>query len=289
MANVLCTEDQVLILHHLVEGTSIRSISRITGVHQTTILKLLVRFGNACREFLDERMRGLELHHLEVDEQWTFVAKKQGRLHADQKDNPHIGDQYLWIAVDMETKLIPTFAIGKRSADMARRFLVDLANRIALPVPMDIGERNGIIPQISTDGFAAYQEAVDLAFGPYCRYGQILKDYRNREQPGRYGPPELVGTERREIFGPLKTDTICTSHIERVNLTTRTLLKRFTRLSLCFSKKLENLAAAVAIYVAYINFCWMHRTLKGTPAMKAGLTGHPWSMEELFETVMRTA
>jgi IS1 family transposase len=289
MANVLSVEDQISVIHHLVEGVSLRSISRMTGIHRTTILKILVKFGEGCREFLDQQMRGLELHHLECDEQWTFVQKKQGKLHAEEKDNPKIGDQYLWIAIDMHTKLIPTFAVGKRSADNARRFMVDLANRLALPTPTDTGERFGIIPQISTDAFAAYPEAVDLAFGSYCRYGQIIKDYRNADQPGRYAAPEMVGTERREIFGHVPLETICTSHIERLNLTTRTLLKRFTRLSLCFSKKLENLVAAVAVYVAYYNFCWQHKTLKGrTPAMVAGMTGHPWSIDELFDRVMAT-
>ncbi len=127
---------------------------------------------------------------------------------------------------------------------------------------------------------------MDLAFGSYCRYGQIIKDYRNADQPGRYGPPELVGTDRREIFGAFDPFSICTSHVERVNLTTRTLMKRFTRLSLCFSKKLENLAAAVAIYVAYYNFCWMHASLTGTPAMAAKVASHPWSIEELYERVL---
>jgi IS1 family transposase len=245
-----------------------------------------VKFGDVCRDFLDQQMRGLELHHLECDEQWTFVAKKQGRLHNDDRDNPRIGDQYLWLAIDMDTKLIPTFAIGKRSADNARRFMVDLANRLALPTPTDTGERSGIIPQISTDAFNAYPEAVDLAFGSYCRYGQIIKSYRNAEQPGRYAAPEMIGTERREIFGNVPLETICTSHAERVNLTNRTLLKRFTRLSLCFSKKLENLIAAVAVYMAYYNFCWQHKTLGGrSPAMMAGITGHPWSIEELYDRV----
>lgn len=290
MANVLSVDDQISVIHHLVEGCSIRSITRVTGIHKTTILKLLVRFGDACREFLDQQMRGLELHHLECDEQWTFVARKQGRLHDDDRDNPRVGDQYLWLAIDQDTKLIPTFAVGKRSADNARRFMVDLANRLALPTPTDTGERRGIIPQISTDGWQGYPEAVDLAFGSYCRYGQIIKDYRNADQPGRYGPPELVGTDRREIFGHVPLSTICTSHAERVNLTTRTLLKRFTRLSLCFSKKLENLVAAVAVYVAYYNFCWSHATLEGrTPAMTAGVAGHPWTIEELFDRVMRDA
>jgi IS1 family transposase len=289
MANALSVDDQISVLHHLVEGSSIRSITRVTGIHKTTILKLLVRFGSACREFLDQQMRGLELTHLECDEQWTFVAKKQGKLHDAERDNPSIGDQYLWIAVDQETKLIPTFAIGKRSADMARRFMVDLADRIALPAATDTGIRSGTVPQISTDGFSGYAEAVDLAFADNCRYGQIFKDYRNTDMPGRYGPPELIGTERREIFGTFNPMTICTSHVERMNLTTRTLLKRFTRLSLCFSKKLENLAAAVAIFVAYYNFCWMHKSLNGTPAMAAGVTGHPWSMEELFDRVTQDA
>ena len=290
MANVLSVDDQILVLHHLVEGTSIRSTSRVTGIDKKTILKLLVKFGNACRDFLDGQLRGLELRHIQCDEQWTFVQKKQGKLHNEERDNPRIGDQYLWIAFDTDSKLIATYAIGKRSADNARRFMVDLANRIALPTPTDTGERAGVIPQISTDAFAAYPEAVDLAFGSYCQYGQIIKSYRNADQPGRYAAPEMIDTERREIFGHVELDTICTSHVERQNLTTRTLMKRFTRLSLCFSKKLENLAAAVAIYVAYYNFCWNHKTLKGrSPAMMAGITSRPWSMEELFERVMQAA
>ena len=289
MANVLSIDDQISVIHHLVKGTSIRSISRITGIHKRTITNLLVRFGNACKEFLDRQMRGLELNHLECDEQWTFCKKKQGKLQPHEQDNPKIADQYLWIALDMDTKLILTFVVGKRSADNARRFMVDLANRIALPTPTDTGERPGTIPQISTDGFNGYPEAVDPAFGSYCRYGQIIKDYRNADQPGRYAAPEMVGTERREIFGNGRLRTICTSHVERVNLTTRTLLKRFTRLSLCFSKKLENLKAAVAMYLCSYNFCWSHATLKGrSPAKMAGIASRPWDIAELFDKVMAT-
>ncbi len=292
MPNVLKREKQLQVIHMLVEGVSLRSVERVTGVQKKTAMRLMVKFGQACRAFLDRKMRGLELRHIECDEQWTFVSKKQGRLTDEERGSAKsakIGDQYLWLAIDMDTKLIPTFIIGKRSADMARRFCVDLANRIALPYGTDTGERAGVIPQISTDAFAAYPEAIDLAFGSYCRYGQLIKDYRNADQPGRYGPPEMVGTERREIFGPIDPMSICTSHVERVNLTTRTLMKRFTRLSLCFSKKLENLAAAVAIYVAYYNFCWMHGSLNGTPAMAAKVASHPWSIEELWERVMGTA
>ena len=137
----------------LSKGTSIRSISRVTGTNKKTIMRILVKFGTACRKFLDKQMRGLELHHLECDEQWTFCRKKQGKLNDLEKENPKIGDQYLWLAIDMDTKLVPTFVVGKRSADNARRFMVDLANRIALPTPTDTGERAGIIPQISSDGF----------------------------------------------------------------------------------------------------------------------------------------
>lgn len=291
MANVLCVDDQIAVLRHLVEGCSLRSVSRLTGIHRTTVMNLILRFGSKCRDFLDAKMRKLELSHVEVDEIWTFVQKKQGRLHNDEKGSPRIGDMYLWVALDQDTKLIPSFVIGKRSADMARRFMVDLANRLRLPRGTDTGEIPGIVPQLSSDGFNAYPEAVDLAFGGYVNYGQIIKDYRNVDQPGRYGPPEMIGTHRREIFGRLDWRSICTSHVERQNLTIRTFLRRFTRLSLGFSKKLENLAAAVAVYVAYYNFCWRMRENKGgrlrlPPAMEAGVTNELWDLETLYDAVM---
>src|ERR1700680_3331769 len=139
MANVLKREKQLQVIHMLVEGVSLRSVERVTGVQKKTAMKLMVKFGQACRNFLDQKMRGLELHHLECDEQWTFVLKKQGKLQADD-DNTRIGDQYLWVAIDQDTKLIPSFIIGKRSGDMARRFMVDLASRINLPRATDTGE-----------------------------------------------------------------------------------------------------------------------------------------------------
>jgi IS1 family transposase len=295
MANVLASDKQQTVLRLLVEGSSIRSIERITGVHRDTIMRLSVRFGQACRTFLDEEMRQLTLAHIQVDEIWTFVGKKKGRLPAEEWDNPLIGDAYLWTCVDQDTKLIPTFMIGKRSADMARRLMVDLARRLSRPVPHDSDDHayaTGAyrpVVQISTDGFAPYPEAVDLAFGPYVKYGTITKEYRNADRKaGDYSPAQIISSRRKARFGMREDEarSICTSHVERNNLTIRTFMKRFARLSLGFSKKLDNLAAAVALHMAYYNFVWKPSTLKGsTPAMAAGVTRRLWTFDDLFSEV----
>jgi IS1 family transposase len=301
MANFLKQDRQKQVLHTLLEGSSIRSTERLTGVHRDTICRLLVNFGQRCREFMDSRLRGLTLDHIEVDEIWTFVAKKQARLTPDEKAECFdVGDMYLWTCLDAETKLVASFLVGKRSADNARRLMKDLASRLVFPgshaSDPHAWQAGGYIQitQISTDGFSAYPEAVDLAFGPYAKYGQIIKDYRNANQPGRYAPPEMVGTERKAVYGlrPTEEWTICTSHVERHNLTIRTLMKRFTRLCLGFSKKLENLEAACAMFLAYYNFYW--RTRKpGTSgryrvpaAMAAGVVPNLWTFEDLFQHVM---
>ena len=198
MANHLPREKQIEVLHHLVEGNTLRSTARLSGVHRTTIMNLMVKFGTACKAYMDAQLRGLTLRHVEVDEIWTFVAKKQGRLEAEEKAECFDkGDVYVWTALDQDTKLIASFVVGKRSADNARKLMTDLSRRMVMPDARQ-SDRTGTfvrITQISTDGFAAYPEAVDLAFGPYAKYGQIIKDYRNHDQPGRYGPPEMVGTE----------------------------------------------------------------------------------------------
>jgi IS1 family transposase len=303
MANVLAADKQRMALQMLVEGNSLRSVTRLTGTHRTTVMNLLVSFGDACRQFMDEEMRGLTLDHLEVDEIWTFVGKKQARLHTDNRDNPELGDMYMWVALDQETKLVPTFIIGKRSADMARRLMVDLASRLVFPKPHDSDDhayrigRFQQITQVSTDGFKAYPEAVDLAFGPYVKYGTIIKDYRNADRlPGNYSPSQMIGTQREARRGMNDDEiyTICTSHVERNNLTTRTFMKRFARLSLGFSKKRENLAAAAALHFANYNFCWRPRhtddsgkagRLRPTPAMAAGVTNRLWKFDDLFNEV----
>lgn len=302
MANVLSREKQLSVLHHLLEGASIRSTERLTGVNRNTIMSLLVRFGTKCQEFLDRKMQDLTLRHVQVDEVHTFVGKKQKRLTVLQKETASdIGDMYLWTCLDTDTKLLATFKVGKRSADNARGLMMDLASRLRFPKVHESDARHfqpghfKTIVQISTDGFAGYPEAVDLAFGPYAKYGVIIKDYRNHTMPGSYAPAEMVGTERRAVYSMTtnETVTICTSHVERNNLTVRTFLKRFNRLTLGFSKKLENLEAAIAMFVAFYNYCWRPREkgksgrLKVTPAMAAGLVGELWSVEDLFNAVTR--
>jgi len=281
MANHLSKEQERSVIHLLVEGNSLRSITRLTRIHRTTILKLLVRVGKKCREFLDQRMRNLTLSHLELDEIWTFVLKKQRRLSDAESLDTSIGDQFLFVAIDMQTKLVPCFAIGKRTRETTEIFTADLASRLVLPDLFEAGDR----PQLSSDGWQAYPNAIDNAFAGRADYGQIIKNYQPSDQPGRYGPPIMVDTERRVITGQITKRSICTSHVERNNLSIRTFMKRFTRLSLGFSKKLTNLIAAVSLHMAYYNYCWLHGSLTGTPAMAAGLVGHPWTLDELLEAI----
>ncbi len=283
----------------LVEGSSIRSAERVTGINRNTICKLLVHFGTRCQEFLDQRMRGLKLTHLQFDEQWTYVAKKQSRLTMEERERCHdIGDIYLWTCIDQKTKLLPSFLIGKRSADNARRFMMDVAERLPRPAPhasdahaFHSGGYLAVV-QISTDGFAAYPEAIDLAFGPYVRYGTIIKEYKHASMI--YTPSEMVGTKRTGIrgIGRGQERSITTSHVERLNGTQRLFLKRLNRLTYCFSKKLENLEAAFALFAASYNYCWQTRKpgksgeKRPTAAMMAGLAGHVWSFDELFAAVL---
>jgi IS1 family transposase len=271
--HALKSDKRSTVLRLMVEGNSIRSAERITRVHRDTITRLLLHAGGLCRAFLDERMRGLKLDHLQIDEIWTFVRIKQAHIPGDW-DDAEIGDQYLFVGIDQETKLVPSFTIGKRTAENAERFMLDLADRIA--------HSPDHRPQISTDGFAAYPGAVDLAFAQEARYGQLIKDFTEGEQLGRYGPPEMVRADRRPFWGIDDPYSICTSHVERNNLNLRNFMRRFTRLSLGFSKKLENLEAAVALHMCYYNFCWRHGTTRVTPAMAAKVTGELWSLDRLI-------
>ncbi len=277
--NVLSREQQVAVLHLLVEGNSLRSVTRLTGIHRTTVMKLMLRAGDCLRSFLDARMRGLNLEHLQLDEIWTFCRKKQGQLTPEEQDNDQIGDQYLYVALDQQTKLVPSYVIGKRNRQMTELFMLDLSQRVVTPGIGEEGDR----PKVSTDGWAAYPGAVDLAFANTVKHGVLIKNFREHPQPGRYGPPEMIGETRRPMVPELDPDEICTSHVERHNLSIRTFMRRFTRLALGFSKKLENLAAATALYIAHYNFCRRHGSLRMTPAMAAGLTDRFWSMEELLK------
>lgn len=303
MANHLSATRQALILRLLCEGNSLRSTSRITGCHTKTIGRVINLFGTAAQYLLDESLQGLNLRHVEVDEVWTFVAKKQACLTLEERQTRHdIGDVYLWTCIDQDTKLVASHLVGKRSADNARRLMVDLASRINLPGAGSADDHAYVrgqyrpVVQISTDGLAAYPEAVDLAFGPFAWHGVIIKEYRNASM--QYDPSEMVATQRRIVRGNLDKWSICTSHIERHNLTVRTFMKRFTRLSLGFSKKLECLKAAASLYLAYYNFVWRSRYTdnSGQPgrrrppaAMAAGIVNKLWRFDDFFDALYQLA
>ena len=280
MANVLPRDKQLSVLQLLVEGNSIRSVERITRVHRDTVLRLLLKVGGWCRSFLDRQHRRLRLEHVQCDEIWTFCRKKQKMLTDAEKLMPGVGDQYLFVAFDTDCKLVVTYALGKRNSETTEAFINDLAARLVVPDSVNAPWEDK--PQISTDGWAPYPDAVFNAFGSMARFGTIVKNYVD-PNVGRYAPPEIVNCDRRPLQGISNARTICTSHVERNNLTIRTFMRRFTRLSLGFSKKVENLNAATALYVAHYNFCRWHATIKKTPAMAAGLSGSRWNIEDLYD------
>ena len=289
MANRMSIEKRNTILRLLVEGNGIRSVCRLMGTNIPSVLRQLTWAGEHCRQLLEEKLRGLDLSHLECDEIWTFCQKKQAKLTIDERaERSDIGDVYLFTAQDQDTRLIASHLLGKRSGDNTRRFMMQLASRLNMPKPhasdrhryFSDGHRK--ITQISTDGWMAYPEAVDMAFGPYAKFGTIIKEYRNAGM--QYDPSEMVGTRReaRRNMSEDETMTICTSHVERNNLTIRTFMRRFTRLALGFSKKIENLEAAVNLHVAYFNFCWRPGEMRITPAMAAGITPRLWTFNDLL-------
>ncbi len=301
MSNRLPDWRRMLILRLLCEGNSLRSTSRVTGCHVQTISRLICRFGPVCKTFLDDKLQDLSLRHVEVDEIWTFVRKKQSRLTLEERQLRHdLGDVYLWTVLDADTKLLVSHVVGKRTGDMARRLMKDFAERLVFLKPHASDDHefrqssHPIVVQISSDGFAAYPEAIDLAFGPYAKYGQIIKEYRNANLP--YSPSEMILARRRPVFGMREHEarTIATSYVERSNLTIRTFMRRFARLSLGFSKKLENLEAAAAIYIAHYNFVWRTRhtdqsgcpgKLRPTAAMMAGVTSRLWNFDDFYREV----
>jgi IS1 family transposase len=266
--NKLKTEKQVQIVSALVEGASIRAAERMTGAHRDTIMRLAVRVGTACERMLDENLRGLRCRHLQLDEIWTFVGKKQRHLEYGD-DYSRLGDFYTFVALDTDTKLVPAFRVGKRDAANTQAFVADVASRV-----------EGRI-QLSTDMMDAYVDAVERGFGMNVDYGRIVRHYEAEPiGPGRYSPPRVTSTETDVVMGA--PEHICTSHVERQNLTMRMQMRRFTRLTNGFSKKVENLRAAVALYFAYYNFVRVHGSLRMTPAMAAGVTNRIWELEELL-------
>jgi IS1 family transposase len=262
---------KVAVLSAMVEGNSIRSTERMTGVHRDTIMRLVVRTGEQCASLLDERMRNLPCRFIQADEIWTYVGKKDKRVGAD--DNPlEVGDQYVFVAMDAETKLVPCFRVGKRSFNTTWYFVQDLQGRLADRV------------QLTTDGFPPYLHAIEDAFGADVDYAMLIKSYRESADPEkRYSPGEFVNAVPVPVSGNPKPWLISTSHIERQNLTIRMQLRRFTRLTNAFSKKLENLKAACALHFAHYNFCRIHSTLRITPAMAAGISQEVWPLRRLLE------
>lgn len=271
--NIIPKERQIQILKALVEGNSIRSIERMTGTHRDTIMRLLVRVGNQCQKVMDNKMKGFHSHRIQVDEIWTFIKKKEKRLTWEERLNPNLGDQYVFVALDADTKLVPTFAVGKRNTETALRFILDLENRL---------KGNGRI-QLTTDGFKSYIEAVEQAFGPDIDFAQLIKLF-STDYPGagRYAPPKITEVISKIINGSPNPKFISTSYVERQNLTMRMQIRRFTRLTNGFSRKIENLKAALALHFAHYNFMRIHQTLRVTPSMEAGITDHVWEWEELL-------
>ena len=270
--NILKPEKKLAVISALTEGCSIRSIVRMTGVHKKTVMKLLVEVGTRCQHMMDEKMRGLRFEAVECDEIWTFIQKKEGVMKADErKANPESGDAYTYIALDPISKVIPAFHVGKRDSVNTHRFIEDLSRRI-----------DGST-QVSTDAWGPYSPAISRYFGNRATYAKIAKFYASQNPgPGRYAPPRVSGTVITEVLGIPDYNKVCTSYVERQNLTLRMKVARFHRLSLAFSRKLANLKAAVALYFWTYNFCLIHRSLRMTPAMAAGITDHIWSLGELI-------
>jgi IS1 family transposase len=276
MANRLPKDKQIAVISALAEGCSIRAISRITGIHQDTICRLGVRVGQGCAALLDAKMRDLTCRYLQLDEIWGFIGKKE--KHLSIGDDPTMGDVWTFCAIDSETKIVPAFKVGKRDHKTANAFLADIASRL------------NTRPQISTDGLRAYTEAVENAFGMDVDYGMIIKSYGvdkgEHHQERRYSAPEVTSMQKMVIAGYPQPDLISTSHIERLNGTTRLHMRRLTRLTYAFSKKLENFEAAVALHFAYYNFVRTHGSLKMTPAMAAGVERSFWSVADLVEAAL---
>ncbi len=271
----LSREQQTRIVGALVEGCSIRSVERLTNVHRDSIMRLGVRVGEGCARLHDTMMRDLECSTLEMDEAWSYVAKKNKRVQPD--DPAEFGDSYTWIALDANRKAIVSYRVGKRSAADARAFVADVRKRVVTR------------PQITSDGYSPYIDAIDRAFGDDCDYAQIVKDYvatPGNEAAVRYSPGSIIRTERTVITGTPDPAKISTSYVERQNLTLRMQMRRFTRLTNGFSKKIENHRAAVALHVAWYNFCRWHESLRCTPAMAIGITDHIWTVGELVDAAL---
>lgn len=266
MANILSKDKQAMVIHALAEGSSIRSVERMTGIHRDTIMRLGVRVGNACREMMDDKLMELTLKNVQVDEIWGFIGKKQRIV--TKEDSKEVGDVWTFLAMDTETKLIPSHVIGKRDMYHATVFMDDLAARVTNRI------------QLSSDGLKTYVAAVERSFGSNVDYGQNIKVYASKPS-GRYSAPEVLRVDKVPVSGSPDMAKIGTSYIEKQNHTLRMHCRRLTRLTNAFSKKLDNFKAAVALNLAYHNFVKIHSTIRCTPAMAAGVESSQWNVSDL--------
>lgn len=266
-------EQATLCLSLLTEGSSIRSTERITGVHRDTVMRLLVVVGTKAETVLNTLVRGVEVKDVQADEIWGFVAMKEKTKNRKKIDDPQIGDAYTFVGIERTSKLVLAHHIGRRTSGDASVFAAKLSTAV-----------NGDRFQISTDGFEGYPAALENHLGSQIDYAMIIKSFSGEglDSERRYSPPSIISTEKRVISGNPEESMVCTSHVERQNLTMRMQLRRLTRLTNGFSKKWKNLKAALALHFWNYNFCWMHSSIRMTPAMKAGISKKPLRVADLI-------
>lgn len=267
----LSQDKKLAVISSLVEGNSIRSTERMTGVHRDTICRLLIAVGANCSDLLDEHIRNVRVRYVEADEIWTYVGKKN--RHVCDEDPAEFGDQWVFVAMDAETKLIPSYVVGKRTRETTYRFLLDLQKRVT-----------DTRFQLTTDGYHFYTRGVEDVFAGQADFAQLMKLYSNEVRAGneKYSPSPIVEIIAKVRDGDPDPEHISTSYVERQNLTMRMQMRRFTRLTNAFSKRLQSLKAACALHFAHYNFCRVHSSLRVTPAMAAEITPEVWSLSRLL-------
>ncbi len=268
--NKLSTEKRTQILACLVEGNSIRATARMCDVAFNTVLKFVPEIGEACDKYQDKIFHGLKCKRIQCDEIWSFCYAKEKNVPKEKRGTFGYGDVWTWVAIDADTKLVPSFMVGRRDAQSAKLFMDDLAGRLANRV------------QLTTDGHRVYLTAVEDAFAGDIDYAMLVKIYESTQEEARYSPAECIETKTMKVSGNPDPRHISTSYVERQNLTMRMSMRRFTRLTNGFSKKVENHAYHLALYYMYYNFCRVHKTLRVTPAMEAGIADHVWKVEEII-------
>ena len=268
--NKLSLEKRTQIIGLLVEGNSIRATARLADCAINSVIKLLIQVGEACQQYHDEHVRNVAAKRVQCDEIWTFCYSKDKNIPEKLRGKNGIGSVWTWVGIDADSKLAISWLVGNRDASYAHIFMQDIASRL----------KNRI--QLTTDGLKAYLEAVEVNFGADIDYAQLVKLYgAPLDSDHRYSPAEVTGTEKVVVMGDPKMKHVSTSYVERQNLTMRMNMRRFTRLTNAFSKKVENHAHAVALHFMYYNFVRIHKTLKVTPAMAAGITQRLWDIEDL--------